>query len=331
MKKAKIILMIILIPAILLASGCKTDSAKENDVAVSTSIVHDSSSGVWFIISTGIAECLSKTYEDSVMQATPGEPMSNIYRTNENATDFGITHTSKAYEAINGTGQFEEKQDNVSGVMVFYPSSIQFGLREELGVTSLKDFLDRKVPLKLSIGLAGGNSQFVFQQMLAYYGLTLKDLEEWGCKFYNKAFKDTEQMFADGAIDGFWLMAGAPTNIIVQMGINSELMLVPFEQDLLDSMVNDYGFAYSVIKKGTYAFEDNDINSFAASSMLIASKETSEDTVYKVTKAVCENIEYMSSVHAVVRNFSVETILDGMIIPLHPGAEKYYREIGLID
>ena len=153
MKKFKVVICILVILSMVLVTGCKTAKAPEesdepvvfDSSPVTSSLVHGFSSGLWFVVSTAIAECLSNTYEGSVLQATPGESTANIYRLEEYTSEFGLTHSSNLYGAIEGIGQFEKKFNNVAGIAVFYPSVAQLVVKKDTGATSFSDFIENKI------------------------------------------------------------------------------------------------------------------------------------------------------------------------------------------
>ncbi len=204
-------------------------------------------------------------------------------------------------------------------------------MKEELGITSFDDFIERKVPINISIGSLKGTSTASFKQVIGEYGLTLEDLEAWGCKFYHKGISETGEMFSDGAVDGIWIIAGTPMPAIVQMGTNSEMMIVPMSHNIVDSVVEKFGYNNFTLKGNSYSFEENDIYSFSTYTMLGASLDVSDDTAYKVAKSIYENIAYINTIHSALKDLTAENLINGMSIPLHPGAEKFYKEIGLID
>lgn len=335
MKKSKLLLTIIIILSLTIVTGCK-DSNKENanesaDAPVVTSMAHGNPTGVWLMLATGVAESLGRSYPGSIMEVSPGNNYSNLFRMEEYTTEFGLTHTTIAYEGLMGNESFEKPLQNVGGIAVFYPSMSQFLVKEKFGITTFDEFINQKIPLRLSIGRENMNAQIAFSRLLAEYNLTLKDLEEWGCKLYSKGHKDCIEMVSDDVLDAVWTMAGAPTPALVQIATNTEMVLLNFSEDIINTMHEKYGYNPYTLTGGSYNFADEDIHSFSTFTMMAASLQTPEETAYKVTRSICENIEYINSIHSVLAGTTIESLLEGMPIPLHPGAERYYKEIGILD
>jgi TRAP transporter TAXI family solute receptor len=338
MKKFRIFIVLILVASMLLIPGC-SEKTEENpggnetydSSPVQASLIHGSPTGLWFMLSSGIAESVNKVYPGSLVEISPGNNITNFLLANENSVDFGLVLSNTAYTGYNATGQFDEKHDNVGGISVFYPSTFQFLLRESLGIKSLEEIIENKIPVNLSVGAPQSTSQITLEYVLAEYGLTKDDMIDWGCRLYEKSLNGTSELFNDGAIDGVWYVSGAPTPAFVQLGTNEDLVLIELPEEIINVMVDKYGFWHYILKGGSYTFREEDYKSFCSFTMLLASLNVSEEDAYKVTRSINENLDYIGSIHSSLKGIDSERIVDGMPIPFHPGAEKYYREVGLIE
>ena len=339
MKKFRLVIIFIIAICLVLSYGCsggETDVKSNedfqfNDEPIFTSIIHGSPNGLWFMLGSGISECLGRSYEGSMMELAPGQNLGNFLRLDEHSAEFGLTLTNTVYTGYNGLGSFEETHTDVGAIAIFYPSMLQFLLKKDSKVTTFDEFIQNKVPLTLSVGTKGAAAHVSFEAALQEYNLTTEDLENWGCKLYFKGLKDTSELFADGVLDGLWLVAGAPTPAVVQMGLNQDLVLVPLPNNIKESLVQKHGFNDYTFTGNSYSFEEDDFLTVCVFTMLSASSEVSDEAVYKVTKSICENTDYLSEIHSALKGLKPEKFLNGIPIPLHPGAEKYYREAGLID
>lgn len=334
MKKFKMVLLFALISALILVGGCRADVNKNQDNntdTIVTNMVHGNPTGVWLMLSTGVSESLNKFYPGTSMEVTPGNNFSNLIRMEEFTAEFGLTHTTIAFEGSKGNGAFEKPLQNVGGVAVFYPSMGQFLISSEYGITEFDEFIEQKLPLKLAVGAENQVAEVTFGRLLSEYGLTFEDLEDWGCKLYTKNHKESIEMVSDDVLDAVWTVAGPPTPALVEMATNTDMILLDFSKEVIEKMHENYGYYEYNLGKGSYNFQTYDINGFSTFTMMAASLQTSEDTVYKVTKSICENIEYMSAIHSALEGLTKESLLFGMPIDLHPGAEKYYKEIGILD
>ncbi|MBN2558132.1 MAG: TAXI family TRAP transporter solute-binding subunit [Clostridia bacterium] len=338
MKKIKTVICVLMALSMILISGCgSVENQKEepgeilDSSPVTSSLIQGFPSGLWFVLSTAIAESLAKTYEGSFLDITPGDSTTNLFRLEEHSVDFALTHSSIAYGAVNGNGQFDSKLKNLTSIAVFYPSAAQLIVKKDTGASSFADFIENKIAMDISIGNQTSVANIAFCEMLSEYGLEIKDLEDWGCKIYLKNMSDSEEMFADGIIDGMFVLAGAPTNAVVQMDTNDEMVMLGLDEKLVQSMVEKHGYDKFTIPDGTYSFIARDSLTFTTYSMLAASSQVSEATAYKMARSIYENIGYISGVHATLKDLSPEILVKTAGMPLHPGAAMFYREMGLID
>lgn len=334
MKKRNIAWLLVVLMVISLIAGCSNDSLENEgneNSPVTTNVLSGGTADKWFMLSSGFSEALNKTYPGSILHIAPGNPAANILALNANEAEFGLCHTNLAYEAYTGTGQFEEAKDNITAVALLYSSPAQMIFREETGITSFTEIVENKIPIKFNAGRLGGSMETVFQKILAEYGITYDDMLDWGCTIYKKGFADTSDMFADEVIDGFFIVAGAPTLFPTQLSVNSDMVMLEWEPWLIDTMVEKYGFSNCIISSDIYTFMDSDVKSFNSYNVLCANINTSEDTVYKMTKALYENLDYIQSLHASFLEITTKSIAGDAGIPYHPGAVKYYAEIGLME
>ena len=250
---------------------------------------------------------------------------------NEGEAEFGLTHTSLAFEAYTGSGQFDEPKNNISAVALLYSSPAQMIVRKDLGITTFAEIIENKIPLKFNAGRQGDSMETAFIKILDVYGITYDDMIDWGCTIYKKGFEDTSDMFADEIIDGFFIVAGAPTVFPTQLSVNTEMIMLEWDQGLLDSMCENYGYSYCTIPEETYTFMEEDTVSFNSYNVLCANTSVSDETVYKFTKAIYENLDYIQSLHASFIEIDSKRVAGEASIPYHPGAIKYYKEIGLMD
>ena len=336
MKRIKKLLCIGLCVLLIGAAGCSNvepsqGEAEFDESPVSVSMYQGTSEGLWYVLATGFTECLNKSYPGSVIQIMPGGSSANAVRLSTNEADFGMTHTSTSFEAFKGIGQFTEKAENVRAIASMYPSVAQFVVRDNVSFSTFDEFIENKTAVKINIGQVGSGSYYMFQRMLEYYGYTIEDAEVWGCSVSYGGFGDIVDMFSSGAIDACYVTTSAPNTELNQISTNNDIRLVSFNTDALDFMCENYGYGRNFIYDGSYEFASGDFDTCATYSMLGASAALDDAIAYKMTKAIVENIEYLKTVHGAIRNITTDTLVQGITIPLHPGAEKYYREAGIID
>jgi len=336
----RIVLNLVVIVVFLMSlSGCyvageesKVSETKTGNYDMSpvvTTLLEGNGTGLWYMLSNGISECLNKNYKNSIINITPGNSNSNILRLNENQSEFALLHSNLAHSAYNGLGAYEEKQENLRAVATFYPSYAQFFLLESKGISSLEQLFEEKPKLRFSIGSAGGTFETAFIQLIDAYGYTIEDMESWGCRIERKSQSDASKMLSDGALDGFFVVASAPNPTAVENSVNKDLVLLKMDTGKIKYVSEEYGYSQTVISKDVYDFLDEDLTTFATFSFLAASADTPDEKVYKILRSISENLEYLKAIHASLDTLTLEYLASYQTIPMHPGAEKYFKEISV--
>jgi hypothetical protein len=242
----------------------------------------------------------------------------------------GMTHNILAFAAKSGTDPFEENFENIEAVAAFYSSAFQFVMDSNVGITTFDEIIENKMQLRISIDKPGSSAQVAFIRLLDEYNLTIEDLEDWGCKLYFKNFADSSKMLSDGLIDGFGINTLAPAPTIVESSIGRDLVLLELNAEKVASLADKYGYAAYTIPAETYKFNSKDINTIAATSILAVSADVPADKVYKVTRSIVENLGYMQDVHVALKPLTPESLTENLGVVMHKGAEKYYRQVGII-
>lgn len=184
--------------------------------------------------------------------------------------------------------------------------------------------------LRISVGLAGGSSDICFQQILKEYDLTTGDLKNWGGEILNQNIDTSAQMMSDNRIDIMVMSCFVPTQNIQELSQNKDIVLLTIDPKIIGSICEKYGYFQSTISTEAYDFLKEDLDCINANAILIVPKDSNEENVYMITRSICENLEYLQSIHASMSEISSEDLVTDLGIPLHPGAEKYYREKGLL-
>ena len=132
-------------------------------------------------------------------------------------------------------------------------------------------------------------------------------------------------------IDGYFYMVGHPTANIKDAANSTDVKIIPFENDILDSLVEKYPyFTKGFIQAGTYKDQSNDITTFGVKAVLVTNENVNENIVYLLVKAILENFDEFKKLHPAYENLTKESLLNGLSAPLHDGAKKYFMEAGLI-
>ncbi len=270
------------------------------------------------VISTVLKE---KTGAQLTIQSS-GASKANILDIDDGIVDMAIVQNDVMDYAYNGTSLFENDGaiKSFSTLGAVYAEVCQIVARADSGIKTVADLKGKKV----SVGDSGSGVEFNAQQILGAYDITFEDIDK-----QNLSFQASADALKDGKIDAFFCTAGAPTVAITDLSTTTGIVLVEIDAEHLAKLQKDYGFyaAYTV-PAGTYNGIDKDATTVAVKATFIVSNDLSEETVYQLTKAIYENKD--NYVHDKAKEMSLEYAVESISVPFHPGADKYFREVGAI-
>lgn len=224
--------------------------------------------------------------------------------------------------AYHGSGQFEDKKvGNLRALGALYPETVQLVAQPEL-----KTFSDLKGQ-SISSGSPGSGQWQLLGDLLNAYGMSRDDVKEDYSSFTQSAEK-----LKDNNLGASLITAGTPTSSIVELSNGHAVSIIPLEGDAIEALrkAQPYYTTFT-LPAGTYKGVDDDINTIAVRAIWATHADLPEDIAYAVTKALYENTDLLAKVHVKGKEITLNTALDSVSIPLHPGAERYYREKGLIE
>lgn len=281
-------------------------------------------SGVYYPIGGAIAQIITKKVsglEATVQTSAAG--LENIRLLSLNEIDMGLVQNSDAYNAFQGLSNFQDKPiKNIRGISVLYPQPIQIIVQADSKIKSFYDLKGKRV----GVGAPGSGEENTFRRLMAAYNMTYKDMD---AKMISLA-EQTNQ-FKDRHIDAMWYVSGLPASGILDVASVLSIRMVPIMGKERDALIKaDPYFTKSTVKKGVYPGMTGDVETIASPAYLICLEKLKTDDVYRITKAMFENVKDIAASHKQGEYIQLKTALVGSTIPLHPGAEKYYKEVGLL-
>jgi len=221
-----------------------------------------------------------------------------------------------------GTRSFEAegKIESFRTVAGLYAETVQL-VTMDPAIKSVADLKGRSV----SIGAPGSGVYFNAVDVLTAAGLTENDI-----KAQYQSFADSADALKDGKIDAAFIVAGAPTPAITELCTTNDAYLVPIDGEIAEKLMANCDF-YSLltIPAGTYEGQEADVTTVTVKATLIVSAAASEDDVYNLTAAIFDNIEAITTENAKGAELSLENATEGLTVPFHAGAAKYFKEKGI--
>lgn len=251
--------------------------------------------------------------------------VANINGIVSGALESGLSQSDVAYWAWSGTGVWEGKPkvEELRAIANLYPETIHLVARKGSGIKTPADLKGKKV----SLDEPGSGTLIDARIVLAAYGLSEKDIKAE----YLKPNASGDRL-RDGALDAFFFVGGYPTGAISELATSSGIELVPITGAEAKKILADYKFfGPDKVPAGTYKDVDA-VETISVNALWVTSAKLPEEQIYNVTKAIWNDNsrKLLDAGHAKGKLIRKETALDGVGIPLHPGAEKFYREAGLL-
>jgi uncharacterized protein len=283
--------------------------------------------GSWTPMAAATAEVVKRKFPEIDIQVEPGAALVNMEKIRNDKADLGWSMSTVLSDARTGANTWKGKQtDKPLFVASYYPNVWQLVVPQSADIRNLADLRGKPValPPRGNTSLAEG-----WELLLRLSGMKLDDL---GTKSYGSLTENAEAIRNRQAVAMGWFTT-VPAAFMLDLGTSLKLRLIPVPDDLIEKLrqVNP-GFVRHVISKGTYAqygIED-DVVTVQSPTILIASAKTPADVVYKITKAIVEGRDDFARVTAAMKGVTAKQMADSVGMPVHPGAEKYFREAGLI-
>lgn len=330
-------IVVLILLTLLALTGCSKNPT-DNELEMSRgkgetmciTILGTSPNGPGLIAVNALAECINKSYPGSVVTVVPGNFGTNITRINNNEADACMTDTYMALAALAGDSPYAEKLDNLAAVTYLMPTVYQIVVNGNTGLLTFDDFVDRKMKLRISTGMTGSAAVQFMQQLLAVYDLTIEDLSDWGCEIVYQNIDNSAQMLADNRID--MMVAGVivPTPTIQELSQNKKINLLTLKPEVIKELCGQQRYYSYTIAAGTYGFLKKDLHTVNTNTIVAVPKNSPDEDVYKMTGSFHENLDYLRVAHASMADITSEKMIENLGIDLHPGAEKYYREVNIL-
>jgi TRAP transporter TAXI family solute receptor len=252
----------------------------------------------------------------------------NVTAINAGQMEAGLTGAATLYFAYHGEAKFEgNKKPKLRIIANLFPEDLHLVLPKGKKLGSLKDLEGKRV----GIAQAGSGTQIAVELMLAEQGITRDNIDE--AELNNS---QSAERIADGQLDAYFYAAGTPVAAMIQLDNTKGMDLYSFtDAEVKTSNKAVPYYVPSTIAAGTYPGVQYDVNTLAVNGILVTSSDIDEELIYQITKALWSDTtrKLLDNGHAKGKVITLDTALfglDGLNVPLHPGAERFYKEAGLI-
>lgn len=310
--------------AMLGALSAGTATAQEQSfVSVGTGGV----TGVYYPVGGAMCRLMNQTRRDHGIRCSVESTGGSVFNVNAikgGDLEFGVVQSDVQYNAYNGEAGFADTgpHENLRSVFSLHAEPLTVVARADSDISEFDDLKGKRV----NIGNPGSGQRAIMDLLIAEKGWTNADF----ALAAELAPAEQSAALCDNNIDAFAYTVGHPAGSIEEATTTCDSVIVPVEGEVVDSLVesNPYYFQ-ATIPGGMYRGTDEDVNTFGVGATLVTSADVSEDAVYIFVKSVFENFDSFTDLHPALANLTPEQMIgQGNSAPVHPGAERYYKEQG---
>ncbi|HWK82507.1 MAG TPA: TAXI family TRAP transporter solute-binding subunit [Caldimonas sp.] len=281
-------------------------------------------SGVYYPMGVALSQIYGKALPDAKVsvQATKASAENlNLLQAGRGEIAFTLGDSlSDAWKGDADAG-FPAPLKKLRGIAAIYPNYVQIVASADSGIKTLADLKGKRV----SVGAPKSGTELNARAVLKAAGLSYKDLS----KVEYLPFGESVELMKNRQLDVTLQSAGLGVSALRDLAASMKIVVVEIPADVV-AKIGDPAYQPALIPANTYEGQTKDVPAIAIQNFLVTHEGVSTDTVYKMTKAMWENLDALVAAHSAGKAIRKENALKGMPVPLHPGAEKYYREIGLL-
>jgi len=305
-----------LFACLALMVGCK---GKHERVRMATG----GSTGTYYAFGSAVGQILSEKTKIPITVQSTGASKANIQLIDAGEVELAIVQNDVMDYAWRGVDLFNgEKITSFSSMAGLYAEVCQIVINPASGINDIADLKGKNV----SVGDAGSGVEFNARQILEAYGITFDDIGK-----QNLSFGASADALRDNKIDAFFCVAGAPTPAIIDLATGKDVVILAIDDAHANQLMRDYPFYIKFpIPAGSYKGQNNAVQTVAVKATFIVSSQLSDDTVYRLTKALFENKAAIEAAHVKGGELFALYAVEGISVPFHPGAAKYLTEIGAL-
>ena len=331
MKQKRWLVTLVCLMALSLAvAGCgggggdkQAAPAKIQNINIATA----TTGGVYYPLGNAMAQLFNQKIPGikASAGATAGTPQ-NILLMQKKEAELAFAQNGVAYYAYNGKEMFKDKPTKfLRGISNLYPNVMHIVVAANSNIKSVKDFAGKKfVP-----GAIGSATEINSKEILSLYGLDYKDKKNVKGEYLG--YSEAAEALKDGRVDGILIAGGLPTSAVLDAASSLKIRILSIEPEMMAKLKETMPWYYEItIPKGTYIGQTEDVKTVAVANLLICRDDLSNDLIYNMTKALHDNQKDLVAAHAAAKDMTLKDALKGMTVPLHPGAEKYYKEKGIV-
>lgn len=295
-----------------------------------------SAGGLWSQLGVGVDQAVAAAYPGStITYQTSGGGLANLPMVATGRVPLGIALDAEIDIAIKGEDPFKEPVKGVRNLARLYEAQINYMLvtkdfADKYGIKSLEDLAAKKPPVRVAMNRRGNATGKISALFFEAAGITPQAIESWGGQVIYAASGEQTNLAMDRRIDMIHNGLFIPDRTILQVANSVPLVWLTASQAVVDKVAKDSAGKPYLVKAGAYPWLTHDVLTTAHGAVVTVSEKMDDQTAYNLAKAITENVTKISGQSAALASVDKQVVSMPSVIPFHPGAEKYYREAGLV-
>ncbi len=305
-------------------------SAQETPARSHISIATGNETGVYFPAGGAICRLVNKTRKENgfrcFVESTEGSAY-NLRALRGGLADFAVVQSDWQYHAYHGSSIFEEDDAHkeLRSVFALHPEAFTVVARPDAKIAKFSDLKGKRV----NVGNQGSGQRGTLEVLMAAYGWTMND--------FSLATElpaiDQPRALCANEIDVMLYVVGHPSGAVKEATTLCDSKIIPVEGPTVAALIeaNSY-YRDALVPQGLYRNNQKDVQTFGVGATFVTVAEMPQEIVYTLVKSVFENLDLFKRLHPALANLREEQmVFDSLTAPLHPGAERYFKEVDLLD
>ncbi|OYD53962.1 C4-dicarboxylate ABC transporter [Thauera propionica] len=292
--------------------------------ATFVNVLTGGTSGVYYPLGVTLSQIYGEVIADSKVQVQATKASAenlNLLQAGRGEIGFSLGDSVSDAWKGNADAGFAKPLDKLRAIASVYPNYIQIVALADANVKSLADLKGKRI----SVGAPRSGTELNARAILRAAGLSYNDF----AKVEYLPFGESVELMKNRQIDVTLQSAGLGVAALRDLSAAVKVNFVPIPAEVV-AKVGDPAYQAAKVPANTYEGQTADVDTVAINNLLVTHEKVSDEVAYQMTKSIFDNLERLGTSHSAARQIKLEKAAEGLPIPLHPGAEKFYREKGLI-
>jgi len=307
-------------------AGCFALAAPLANADTFVRMVSGPSGGSWYPLGAKIMQTMQKEIKGVSASNGPGGGVGNIKDVSQGNAEIGWSYGHTAYNGYVGRGKFDKPYKNIAFFATLYPGVVQIAVPKNSSIKSISDFNGKN----LSPGKAGWTGTAFAETVLAAYDLSFAKIKASGGTVHHVDYSDSVALMKDGHIDVFLAVTSLPQASFIDLNFKPGIRFIGIAPDKMKGIIEkNPGVIATKIPKGVYEGLTADVPTLATATVMVVNKDLPEDLVYNMCKVFWKEHATFAQVKKVWNEVKMQDALAAAAIPVHPGAARCYKELGV--